>query len=382
MNYYMFFDLETTRRTMYTLRGSDPVMVHLNNILDYSFYWFVGIYDYYLYTGDKDFLRQIYPKMESLMDFILERRNERGLVEGLDGDWVYIDWFDNEVDITGEVSFEQIVYCKSLETMALCAGILGVEGEAKQYTALAKDVRSKLNDFWDEEKQAFIFNRKEGTNSDQVTRHANMFAIFYDYVSNEQKEMIKNSALLNPEVPAISTPYMRFYELEALCTLGEQEYVLNEIKDYWGGMLKLGATTFWEKYNPEQSGLEHYAMYGRPYGKSLCHAWGASPVYLLGKYFTGVKPVKPGYNEFEIKPVLGGLKWFESSVPTPNGDIKVYADKKEIRVTATEGEGDIIFRSKKTPKSNAGEIEKIGDTEYKLRIQGDGEEVRVKYTSL
>ena len=379
MNYYMFFDQETTKRTMYTLRGSDPVMVHLNNILDYSFYWFMGIYDYFLYTGDEAFLKQIYPKMESLMDFVLERTNERGLVEGLEGDWIYIDWFDIDVDITGEVSFEQIVFCKSLETMALCADILGVESEAKKYDSLAKDVRSKLNDFWDEEKQAIVFNRKDGVKSEEVTKHANMFAIFNNYVTDQQKEQIKNSVLLNDEIPAISTPYMRFYELEAMCAIGEQSYVLDEIKDYWGGMLDLGATTFWEKYNPEHTGLEHYAMYDRPYGKSLCHAWGASPIYLLGKYYVGVKPIKPGYEEFEIKPVLGGLEWFESSVPTPNGDIKVYADKNEIAVSATEGNGYLIFKSENTPKADIGLIENIGENEYKLHIEGNDQEVRVKY---
>jgi len=26
-------------------------------------------------------------------------------------------------------------------------------------------------------------------------------------------------------------------------------------------------------------------MYGRKYGKSLCHAWGAAPLYLLGRYY-------------------------------------------------------------------------------------------------
>ncbi len=382
MNYYMFFDQEITKRTMYTLRGSDPVMVHLNNILDYSFYWFMGIYDYYLYTGDEAFLKQIYPKMESLMDFVLERTNERGLVEGLEGDWVYIDWFDNDVDITGEVSFEQIVFCKSLETMALCSNILGIESEAAKYDSLAKNVRSKLNDFWDEEKQAIVFNRKDGVKSEEVTKHANMFAIFNNYVTDQQKEQIKNSVLLNDEIPAISTPYMRFYELEAMCAIGEQSYVLDEIKDYWGGMLDLGATTFWEKYNPEHTELEHYAMYGRPFGKSLCHAWGASPIYLLGKYYVGVKPIKPGYEEFEIKPVLGGLEWFESSVPTPNGDIKVYADKNEITVSATEGNGYLIFKSNNTPKADIGTIEKIGDNEYKLYIEGNDQQVRVKYKDL
>ncbi len=40
---------------------------------------------------------------------------------------------------------------------------------------------------------------------------------------------------------------MRFYELEALCALGEQDAVMKEMKAYWGGMLKEGATSFWEK---------------------------------------------------------------------------------------------------------------------------------------
>lgn len=33
--------------------------------------------------------------------------------------------------------------------------------------------------------------------------------------------------------------------------------------------------------SPSEKGDEAYAFYGRPYGKSLCHAWGAGPVVLL-----------------------------------------------------------------------------------------------------
>jgi hypothetical protein len=185
--------------------------------------------------------------------------------------------------------------------------------------------------------------------------------------------------MLNESVPAISTPYMRFYELEAMCTLGEQPYVLDEIRDYWGGMLELGATSFWEKYNPEHTGLEHYAMYGRPYGKSLCHAWGASPVYLLGKYYVGIRPLSPGYETFEVRPVLGGLEWFDASVPTPEGDILVYMDGKEIRLTATEGEGYLYFDSRKRPQVSAGSVESLGGTSYRVLVKGDGKEVKVQY---
>lgn len=382
MNYYLFFDTEIVKRTMYTLRGNDPVICHLNNILDYTFYWFIGIYDYYMYTGDAQFLRQVYPKMESLMDFVLERRNERGLVEGLEGDWVYIDWLDHEADKSGEVSIEQILFCKSLESMALCAEVVGVMGEAQRYDSLAADVKDRLADFWDSENMAFVFNRKDGVNSELITKHANMFAIFYDYVDSDQKEEIKNNVILNPNIPAISTPYMRFYELEAMCTLGEHNYVLQEMKDYWGGMLSLGATSFWEKYNPEQQGLEHYSMYGRPFGKSLCHAWGASPAYLLGRYYAGVKPVKPGYEEFEIRPVLGGLEWFEATVPIPEGEITVQMDKQSIRLNSSKGEGYLIIHSRRMPRSSSGTFEKTGEMEYRLPVLGNGEDLIISYKAI
>ena len=79
---------------------------------------------------------------------------------------------------------------------------------------------------------------------------------------------------------------MRFYESKHCRRLGRTRIAMKEMKAYWGGMLKEGATSFWEKYNPEETGTRHLVMYGRPYGKaSPC--MGASPIYLLGKYYPG-----------------------------------------------------------------------------------------------
>lgn len=43
---------------------------------------------------------------------------------------------------------------------------------------------------------------------------------------------------LNEEVAAITTPYFKFYELEALAKLGRFEVVMDTLKSYWGGMLE------------------------------------------------------------------------------------------------------------------------------------------------
>lgn len=348
MNYYLFFDNESVKRTTWLLRGKDPVTSHTNTIMDYTFFWFIGIYDYYMYSGDSDFVNQIYPRMQSLMDYVLGRTNANGMVEGMTGDWVFVDWADGYLDKKGELAFEQVLFCKSLETMALCAELVDCTEDKTKYSALAEELRAKLVPaFWDEEQLALVHNRVEGQKSEAVTRYANMFATFFNYLDKSKQETIKQSVLQNPNVLGITTPYMRFYELEALCALGEQRSVLQEMKAYWGGMLNEGATSFWEKYNPEESGTEHLAMYGRPYGKSLCHAWGASPIYLLGKYYIGVQPTSAGYETYSITPSLGGLKWMEGTVPTPQGDIHVYMDKKQIRVESAGGVGTLYLPTKK-----------------------------------
>ena len=76
----------------------------------------IGIYDHYMYTGDTAFIRQIYPRMKTLMEFSLGRSNKNGFVEGLPGDWVFIDWAP--IEKTGEVSFEQLLLSRSLEVMS------------------------------------------------------------------------------------------------------------------------------------------------------------------------------------------------------------------------------------------------------------------------
>ena len=370
MNYYLYFDNETVTRTILALRGKDPVTGHINTIMDYTFYWFLGIYDYYLYSGDKSFVIQFYPRMQSLMDYCIGRRNKDGLMEGMPGDWIFIDWAAG-LSKKGEVSFEQMLLCRSLETMAICAGIVNDEANASTYKKMSEELKQQIfSIYWNNEKHALVHSRVNGLPTDNVTRYANMFGIFFNYFTEQQKQEVKKHVLLNDKIQKITTPYMRFYELEALCAMGEQGYVLSEMKNYWGDMLKLGATSFWEEYNPQKSGAEHYAMYGREFGKSLCHAWGASPIYLLGKYYLGVRPTSPGYATYVIEPRLGGLQWMEGKVPTPHGAIAIYCSTREIKLTSSAGTGVLRFTSSSVPVSKGGEIIlNKGNNLYELLLQ-------------
>ena len=379
MNYYLGFDSETVKRTILALRGKEPTITHINTIMDYTFYWFLSIYDYYRYTGDKEFIESVYPRMQTLMEFCLNRRNQDGLMEGLAGDWVFIDWAEG-LSKKGEVSFEQLLLCRSLETMALCADLLQIPEDKSFYAKEAKILKDKFfNFYWNDQKTAFVHSRIDGQQSDEVTRYTNMFAIFFDYLSDDQQQGVKKNVLLNDNVKKIMTPYMRYYELEALCALGEKDYVMNEIKSYWGGMLKLGATTFWEEYNPEKEGAEHYTMYGREFGKSLCHSWGASPIYLLGKYYLGVEPTSAGYETYTVDPYLASQEWMEGKIPTPGGEIELFVSKKKIKVKSPIGKGKLKISSKSLPRTNHGKITKVSENTYTLELE-KGIDYEVEYT--
>ncbi|MGN1095300.1 MAG: trehalase family glycosidase, partial [Eubacteriales bacterium] len=219
---------------------------------------------------------------------------------------------------------------------------------AEYYKKRFKDVYEKINSlYWDEEKNAFVDDYRTGNRN--VTRHANIFALLYNLTTEERKAKITEHVIKNDDVQAITTPYFKFFELASMSEIGDYKYVANSLRDYWGGMIKLGATSFWEEYDPAKRGAEHYAMYGRPYDKSLCHAWGGtSPIYLLGRYILGVFPTSPGYATYEVKPCVTdiGFGKTEGTVPTPRGNIKVKIDEKSVTVISDMDGGTLVLGGK------------------------------------
>jgi hypothetical protein len=116
------------------------------------------------------------------------------------------------------------------------------------------------------------------------------------------------------------------------------------IREYWGGMLKLGATTFWEDFNIEwlenagridempASGLiDVHAAYGdycyKGLRHSFCHGWASGPTAWLSEHVLGIKVLETGCAKIAIEPQLGDLEWVEGTYPTPKGVIKVRHEK-------------------------------------------------------
>ncbi|MBO5313300.1 MAG: hypothetical protein J6B29_04975 [Clostridia bacterium] len=346
VNYYLANDKEIVKRTIRMLRGADPMKKHINTICDYTFYWICSIWDYYFHTGDLDFVSDIYPDMLDVWDFVEGRLTKDGMFERKSDDWVFMDW--STFDSNGPICAEQMLLCKAYKSLSLCASLVGDIKNRERFEKQSEYIKEQINLlYWCEEKGAFIDCYKSGRKN--VTRHANIFAILFDLTSKERQEKITKNVIYNKEITPITTPYFEFYELDAMCSIGDFDYVSDMLNSYWGGMLRLGATTIWEEFDPTKSGIEHYEMYGGRYEKSLCHAWGASPIYLLGKYALGVRPTSPGYESYEVKPNLMSFKHFEGVVPTCKGVIRVRADEKEISVLSQLDGGTLTVGGESYP---------------------------------
>ncbi|MCS8604404.1 alpha-L-rhamnosidase-related protein [Lactiplantibacillus pentosus] len=342
INQYSFFNEDIDKRTLLALRGQDDIKQHMNTIVDYSMLWVIGVLNHYQMTGDREFLEIVYPKLESMVQYFINQTNDKGFIYGRDQDWIFVDW--SEMDKQGTVAAEQVLLLEVYQTIMTCGSVLNkpVDRYQLKYDQLWKNL---MTYFWDDEKGAFIDSYESGKR--HVTRHANIFAILFDVVDADKQCSILKNVLLNDQITQITTPYFKFFEQDALCKLGEQHRVYQVLLDYWGGMLDRGAVTFWEEFDPTQHGKEMYAMYGDPYGKSLCHAWGASPIYLLGRHFVGLRPTSPGYQTFEIKPELAEFKQLQTVLPVKNGTVTVAKNANQLSVTATRDGGTLIVNDQK-----------------------------------
>lgn len=142
--------------------------------------------------------------------------------------------------------------------------------------------------------------------------------------------------------------FLGYYILKALGQAEKIDEALDHIKEYWGTMLDLGATTFWEDFDidwaqncstldeilePGTTKKDIHGDFGgycyTGYRHSLCHGWASGPAPFLMEYVLGIRPIKPGCKQVLIAPELGSLSFAKGSYPTPYGIISVEHTRSE-----------------------------------------------------
>ncbi len=346
VNYYTFGDTKLIARSLRLIgqsqlpegitRGAYP-MRGSNKIADYCLLWIISLWDYYQYSGDRDLVEELYPRIKNALAFFQSHLDQYNLLSDVPG-WTFIDWAD--LDERGEITTLNCFYYKALLDASQMAQLLGEEDEVVQYQRLATEVKAAINSrLWWDEAGVYVDCRVGDVLSKTVSQHANSLAIIYDIAGVDRQERIysylfaKHKSVVQPQ-----TPYFMFYVLRSLFHTGRYQKAIETIRWRWGDMLKKGATTFWE-------------VFGTWTG-SRCHGWSAGPTMLLPAEILGIQPVAPGFKVFRIKPHTVDLVWAKGTVPTPQGDISVSWQKSQ-----EESDSETSFQLKVyIPEETTGEV--------------------------
>lgn len=308
----------------------------VNGITGYSALWVSSVAEFYRHSGDREFLLQMRTRLLDLLRTMDRDIDADGVFAPLRGEHVFVDWAPGLSSDTPEArratDFE---YLLAYKEAAWLLTEMGDREAAAHYGARYDTLRRSAREH--------LMNKPEGTFGDSW--QTNAMAVLSGAASRAEYPALWSRVFANIDQVAISspviTPYYGYYVLGAMAMLGHRAEALHWLRDYWGGMLAEGATSFWESYDPRwtkrdfHTGLQADGLAG--YYVSLAHGWSSGPAAWLMDELLGVRPTGAGFRTVVIDPEPAGLDWIDGSVPAPSGIIHVHARSNAIALSLPAG---------------------------------------------
>lgn len=310
---------EVVPKTLDFVKNQTPLPDYMNGIGSYSIWWILIQRDWYYYQGNLEYLKEQKDYLVGLLQQLSEKISKDGS-EILDGER-FLDWPSS----TNKDAIHAGLH--SLMVMGFKAGgeLSRILGD-KEIEMLCKKSIKKL------EKHV-----PSMAGSKQAAALLAMSDLVSPNVSN--KDILAQDGVRN-----MSTFY-GYYMLIARAMAEDYQGAIDNIREYWGAMLDLGATTFWEDFNIDwmenaarideivpDNKVDVHGEYGDycyvGYRHSFCHGWASGPTAWLSQFVLGVNVLEPGCKKIEISPHLGDLEWVKGTFPTPYGVLKIEHKKQ------------------------------------------------------
>lgn len=309
---------EVVAKSLDHARDITPLPGWMNGISAYSMWWVLIHRDLYRNQGDKEYLRKQQKYLVALLDQLIAKTKDNK--ENLDGTR-FLDWPSSENPKGIHAGLHAMMVMTMDAGAELCA-ILDEPAQAAKCKAMATNLKLYVPD---------------ANNSKQA-------AALLALAGLVPAEKANADVLSKGECAQFSTFY-GYYMLQAKAKAGDYQGALNCIRNYWGGMLDMGATTFWEDFDLEWTKNAAPIDEIVPEGKddihgdfgaycyknlrhSLCHGWASGPTAWLTEHVLGVTVVEPGGKTIQVKPNLGDLQWAEGTYPTTLGVVKIRHEKQ------------------------------------------------------
>jgi alpha-L-rhamnosidase len=313
--------------TLDRLIGSAPVRKDVNGIPGYSAFWVIGETEYYRHMGSMQQLESLHTRLVQLLNYMQTEMNRKALYTNEHNAWIFVDWSPelNGDDAESRRATQMEFYAAFrdgawlLQQLHDTANAAKFEEEADAIKTTAQqhllDPSGSFGPRWQTNAYAVLSGIANPSQYDAIWRGA---------LSSVGRE--KYNAL-------IITPYYNYYVVSAMAQMGHRQEALNWIREYWGGMTREGATSFWEGYDPSwytgddfHASLQADNMSG--YRVSLAHGWSSGVTPWLMEQVLGIHATGPGFSTVDIRPDLIDLQWAKGAEPTPRGMLTVDIRKK------------------------------------------------------
>lgn len=308
----VFGEQEVVPDSMDFKRDRSPLPMFMD-MPTYSIWWLLVQHDWYMQHGNLAYLMEQQDYITGLLKELSTKVAEDGTIDVFRP---FLDWpaSSNPEGVTAGVH--------ALFVLAMQAG-------------------ARLCSIFDEQESVALCKQLENRLRAHIPHHAySKQAAALQALAGLIDAKTANEEVIAPNAPSGYSTFYGYYMLQARALAGDIQGCLDSIRSYWGGMLSLGATTFWEDFDiawlenaarideltpPDK--VDVHGTYGgycyQGYRHSLCHGWASGPTAWLSEFVLGITPAEPGFGKVKIKPNLGDLQWAEGSYPTPHGIIHV-----------------------------------------------------------
>jgi len=298
-------------------RDITPLPGWMNGISAYSMWWVLIHRDLYKYQGDLPYLRKQQKYLVGLLDLLMSKTRDNK--EALDGTR-FLDWPSSENPKAIHAGLHAMMIM-TLDAGAELCTILDEPAQAKKCRDSSTNLKLYVPDANGSKQAAALLALSGIVGAEKV-----------------------NSEVLAVDGCARMSTFYGYYMLQARAKAGDYQGALDCIRNYWGGMLDMGATTFWEDFDLDWTKNAAPITELVPDGKddihgdfgaycyknlrhSLCHGWASGPTSWLSEHVLGVSVLEPGCKTIKIQPHLGDLAWAEGTFPTPMGVVKIRHEK-------------------------------------------------------
>jgi alpha-L-rhamnosidase len=332
----VFGDHYLMEDTMDRLIGEATVTQHVNGIPGYSSYWFTQVAEYYRHTGSKEFLTKTHDRAVELLQHIDAEFDDKDLYANKTKVWLYVDW---SPELNGDTSesrrASEFEFYRAYREGAWLLRETGDTANAEKYERRAAAIKVAAD--------KYLLDPATGTYGPRW--QTNAMAVLSGVAGPERYDAIWKNVLSQvghvKYNALIISPYYNYYVISAMAMMGHRAEALDWIRQYWGGMIAEGATSFWEAYDPSWYKEDFHAALQSDnrsgYFVSLAHGWSSGPTAWLMEQVLGIRATGAGFSTVEIRPDLMGLKFARGAEPTPHGLLKVDVTPERTIVDVPEG---------------------------------------------